>query len=140
MSAGTYGKSNVRLENQPSYRDVLRRRLALLEDWTNRHSLESATQLINDTAELTRLPQFQVATSRGQQGRLWSPWIGDRAKRSLSPQGNPYNRSNRLTRRNGSPFFPDQEGTYYLRGEVIQGHYPLRKPNNQPDVSADALK
>ena len=117
-----------------SYHDVLRRRLALLEDWANRHSLESATQLINDTLRNSPDYPYPAATPRevnkvvfGERGLVTG------AKRSLSPQGNPYNphRNNRLFRKNGSPFFLDQEGNYYLRGEVIQGHYPLRKPNNQ---------
>lgn len=117
-----------------SYRDVLQRRLALLEDWANRHSLESATQLINDTLRNSPDYTYPAATPR----EINKVVFGDRGlvtgtKMSLSPQGNPYNphRGNRLTRKNGSPFFLDQEGNYYLRGEVIQGHYPLRKPNNQ---------
>ena len=117
-----------------SYRDVLQRRVALLEDWANHQSLDSVTQLINDTLRDSSDYPYPDATPREVNKVVFGPrGLVTTAKMSLSPQGNPYNpnRSNRLTRKNGSPFFLDKEGTYYLRGEVIQGHYPLRKPNNQ---------
>ena len=42
----------------------------------------------------------------------------------------PKNYSGRLTRRDGSPFFFSEDGRQYVRGVIVDGHYPLKTPNH----------
>lgn len=119
--------------NSP-YRDILKRKLHLLEAWASQHTLESATALINDTLREQEDYPYSAATPNevnkvvfGDRGLITS------VKQSLSPRGNRHNpyKGSRLTRRQGSPFFHDQEGNYFLRGEVVMGSYPVTSPTSK---------
>lgn len=116
------------LNLKANYKDVLQRRLAILEAWASNHSLESATELINNSMEGYKAKPKEVEKAIfGYRGMVTS------IKSSLRPQGNTYNpyKKSKLVRKEGSVFL-EEVGTSHLwiRGEVIKGQAPQKKVSN----------
>jgi hypothetical protein len=116
------------LNLKASYKDILQRRLAILEAWASNHSLESATELINNSMNGYRAKPKEVQKAIfGTRGMITS------IRNSLSRQGNSYNpyRQVKLVRKEGTPFL-EEVGTnqLWIRGEVIKGQAPQKKVSN----------
>lgn len=116
------------LDLTANYKNVLERRLAILQEWASRHSLESATNLINSSMKGFQAKPKEVQKAIfGQRGMVTS------IINSLSPQGNAYNpyKKTRLVRKEGSPFLCDVDTKQlYIRGEVIKGSVPVKLEDN----------
>jgi hypothetical protein len=116
-------KYNVILDMEISYKEVLRERLTRLNNWVAENSLESATTLVNEAGIQCQERDLQ-AVMFGDKGLIPST--------EASLQGNNTNRpisyTGRLTRRNGSPFFFDVQGNQFVRGVIVEGHYPQKTP------------
>ena len=102
-----------------SYRQVLQERLRILRLFIANNTLQSATQAINEAG---------VSCSEKEVNKVLFGHRGILASIEKSLNGG--HGSSKLIRRDGSPFFFDQNGKQYLRGVVVDGHYPLHKPSN----------
>jgi len=121
------------LKMDTPYRSILERKLEILNGWISQHSLLSATVLINET-----LKASDWYTGRGVTAKEVDKAImGEKGMRasyqaSLSPEGNRRNphKGNPLRRKQGSPFYLDSNGQYWIRGEVVCGIIPRRPITN----------
>ena len=113
---------SVVLDMTISYKAVLQERMTRLNAFTSNNSLESATALINEAgvACTTKDVDKVIFGSKGLIPSTQASLEGRNTNR-------PANYSGRLTRRDGSPMFVDQNGKEYVRGVIIEGHYPLKE-------------
>lgn len=113
---------SVILDMTIPYSAVLQERLTRLQAFTSNNSLESATRLINEAG---------VSCTESDVDKVIFGSKGLIPSTIASLNGNNTNRpksySGRLTRRDGSPFFIDQNGKEYVRGVIVEGHYPLKE-------------
>lgn len=116
------GRYSVILDMTISYKAVLQERLTRLNAFTSSNSLESATRLINEAGVACTEKDVDKVLF-GSKGMIPS------TQASLEGRNNnrPASYSGRLTRRDGTPFFFDSEGRQYVRGAIVEGHYPLRE-------------
>lgn len=112
---------NVVLDMTIPYREVLQDRLNRLNAFTSSNSLEQATALINEAG---------VSCTESDVDKVLFGSKGLIPSTIASLNGNNTNRpksySGRLTRRDGSPFFFSEDGRQYVRGVIVDGHYPLK--------------
>ena len=118
-------KYSVTLDMTLSYKEVLNERLNRLQAFTSNNSLESATRLINEAGvQCTSSDVDKVLFgSKGMIPSTQASLVGNNTNR-------PKNYSGKLTRRDGSPFFFSEDGRQYVRGVIVDGHYPLKTPNH----------
>jgi len=118
-------KYNVVLDMTIGYKEVLNERLNRLQAFTSSNSLESATALINEAGVECSEKDVDLVIF-GSKGLITST--------IASIAGNNTNRpssySGKLTRRDGSPHFIDQNGTEFVRGVIVDGHYPQKTPTH----------
>lgn len=116
------------LDLTANYKNILERRLAILQEWAYIHSLESATNLINSSME-----GFQAKPKEVQKAIFGERGMVTSIINSLSPQGNAYNpyKKIKLIRKEGSPFLCEKgSNQLYIRGEVIKGNVPRKEAKN----------
>lgn len=115
-------KYSVVLDMTIPYSAVLQERLNRLNAFVADNSLESATRLINEAG---------VACTEKDVNKVLFGSKGMIPSTIASLEGNNTNRpasySGKLTRRDGSPFFFDSEGRQFVRGVIVDGHYPLKE-------------
>ena len=115
-------KYSVILDMTIPYREVLQERLTRLQAFTSNNSLESATRLINEAG---------VACTQADVDKVLFGSKGLIPSTIASLEGRNTNRpasySGRLTRRDGTPFFFSEDGRQYVRGVIVDGHYPLKE-------------
>lgn len=118
-------KYSVILDMTISYKEVLNERLNRLQAFTSSNSLESATRLINEAgvACTTQDVDKVLFGSKGMIPSTQASLAGNNTNRPVSYSG-------KLTRRDGSPFFFSEDGRQYVRGVIVDGHYPLKTPNH----------
>ena len=117
---------HVILDMTIPYRAVLLKRLDLLNAWVaETKTVEKATQLINE-AGVACTPADVQKVVFGAKGMI--PSI--QASLNGNNQNRPRNYSGRLTRRDGTPHFYDQYGKAFVRGVIVEGHYPLKTPTH----------
>ena len=107
------------------YRAVLLERLNRLNAFVANNSLESATALINE-AGVACTTQDVDKVLFGAKGLIPST----EASLNGNNTNRPRNYSGRLTRRDGTPHFIDQNGKEFVRGVIVEGHYPLKTPTH----------
>lgn len=119
------GLYSATLDMTISYKDVLQERLNRLQAFTSSNSLESATRLINEAG-------VQCSTKDVDKVLFGSKGLIPSTIASLEGRNTnrPASYSGRLTRRDGSPFFFDSEGRQYVRGVIVDGHYPYKTPKH----------
>jgi hypothetical protein len=118
-------KYSVVLDMTISYKEVLNERLNRLQAFTSNNSLESATALINKGGVACTEADVQkvIFGSKGLIPSTIASLEGRNTNRPASYSG-------RLTRRDGSPFFFSEDGRQYVRGVIVDGHYPLKTPTH----------
>lgn len=118
-------KYNVVLDMTIGYKEVLNERLNRLQAFTSSNSLESATALINKGGVACTEADVQkvIFGSKGLIPSTIASLEGRNTNRPASYSG-------RLTRRYGSPFFFSEDGRQYVRGVIVDGHYPLKTPTH----------
>ena len=111
---------NVVLDMTISYKDVLQERLNRLQAFTS-NSLESATALINEAGVACTSSDVDkvIFGNKGLIPSTIASIAGNNTNRPKTYSGN-------LTRRDGSPFFFSEDGRQYVRGVIVDGHYPLK--------------
>jgi len=116
-------KYSVILDMTISYKDVLQERLNRLNAWVgSTPSLEQATRLINEAGVVCTEKDVQKVLF-GSKGLIPSTIASLEGRNTNRPA----NYSGRLTRRDGSPFFFSEDGRQYVRGVIVDGHYPLKE-------------
>lgn len=116
---------SVILDMTISYKEVLNERLNRLQAFTSSNSLESATALINEAGvECSEKDVDKVIF--GSKGLIPSTIASLEGRNTNRPASY----SGRLTRRDGSPFFFSEDGRQYVRGVIVDGHYPLKTPTH----------
>jgi hypothetical protein len=112
---------HVTLDMTIPYRAVLLERLAKLNAFVANNSLESATRLINEAGVQCTSSDVNkvIFGSKGLIPSIEASLNGNNTNR-------PRNYSGRLTRRDGTPHFIDQNGKEFVRGVIVDGHYPLK--------------
>lgn len=113
---------DVILDMTIPYREVLNERLARLQSFTSNNSLESATKLINEAGVACTMKEVDKVIF-GEKGLIPSTQASLEGRNTNRPKSY----SGKLTRRDGTPFFFDSEGRQYVRGVIVEGHYPLRE-------------
>ena len=113
---------NVVLDMTISYKDVLQERLTRLNTFTSENTLESATRLINEAGVACTEKDVDTVIF-GSKGLIPST----EASLAGNNTNRPKNYSGKLTRRDGSPFFFSEDGRQYVRGVIVDGHYPLKE-------------
>ena len=116
---------HVTLDMTIPYRAVLLERLNRLNAFVNNNTLEGATALINE-AGVACTTQDVDKVLFGAKGLIPSTQASLNGKNTNRPR----NYSGRLTRRDGTPHFIDQHGKEFVRGVIIEGHYPLKTPTH----------
>lgn len=118
-------KYSVILDMTISYKAVLQERLNRLNAFVAENSLESATRLINEAgvACTTKDVDKVIFGSKGLIPSTIASLNGNNTNRPKSYSG-------KLTRRDGSPHFIDQNGTEFVRGVIVDGHYPQKTPTH----------
>jgi hypothetical protein len=113
---------SVVLDMNTTYKTILSVRLKKLQNFTSNNSLESATSLINEAGVVCTSNDVDKVLfgSKGLIPSTLASLNGNNTNRPKSHTG-------RLTRRDGSPMFEDQHGNEYVRGVIIEGHYPLKE-------------
>lgn len=105
-----------------SYKEVLNERLNRLNAFVADNSLEQATRLINEAGvQCTQADVDKVIF--GKKGMIPST----EASLAGNNTNRPANYSGKLTRRDGSPFFFSEDGRQYVRGVIVDGHYPYKE-------------
>ncbi len=116
------GLYSVILDMTISYKEVLNERLTRLKAFVASNTLEQATALINEAG---------VACTEADVDKVLFGSKGLIPSTEASLAGNNTNRpasySGKLTRRDGSPFFFDSEGRQFVRGVIVDGHYPYKE-------------
>lgn len=114
-------KYNVVLDMTIPYREVLSERLTRLNAFVANNNLESATRLINEAGVecSTKDVDKVIFGSKGLIPSTQASLAGNNTNRPASYSG-------RITRRDGSPFFFSEDGRQYVRGVIVDGHYPLK--------------
>lgn len=119
-------KYDVVLDMTISYREVLLQRLTKLNAWVaETETVENATRLINE-AGVQCTPADVRKVVFGAKGLIPST----QASLNGTNTNRPPNYSGRLTRKNGSPYFLDSEGRYFVRGVIVGGYYPYKTPKH----------
>ena len=115
-------KYNVVLDMTIPYSAVLQERLNRLNAFVNNNTLESATKLINEAGVecSTKDVDKVIFGSKGLIPSTQASLAGNNTNRPASYSG-------RITRRDGSPFFFSEDGRQYVRGVIVDGHYPLKE-------------
>jgi len=118
-------KYSVILDMTISYKEALNERLNRLNAFVAENSLESATRLINEAgvACTTKDVDKVIFGSKGLIPSTIASLNGNNTNRPKSYSG-------KLTRRDGSPHFIDQNGTEFVRGVIVDGHYPQKTPTH----------
>ena len=119
------GKYSVTLDMTIPYRDVLVERLARLNSFVANNSLDSATALINEAGVACSTVEVDMVLfgSKGMIPSTQASLAGNNTNR-------PKNYCGRLTRRDGTPFFFSEDGRQFVRGVIVDGHYPYKTPNH----------
>ena len=116
-------KYSVILDMTIPYAMVLVERLARLKNFTSINTLAQATRLINEAGvTCTEADVDKVLFGEGK-GMIPSTIASIEGRNTNRPA----NYSGKLTRQNGTPFFFDSEGRQFVRGVIVEGHYPLRE-------------
>jgi len=115
-------KYSVILDMTIPYPAVLQERLNRLQAFTSSNSLESATALINEAGVACTTKDVDKVLF-GSKGLIPSTIASLEGRNTNRPA----NYSGRLTRRDGSPFFFSEDGRQYVRGVIVDGHYPLKE-------------
>ena len=115
-------KYSVILDMTIPYREVLQERLTRLQAFTSNNSLESATRLINEAGVQCSTKDVDKVLF-GSKGLIPSTIASLEGRNTNRPK----NYSGRLTRRDGTPFFFSEDGRQYVRGVIVDGHYPLKE-------------
>ena len=115
-------KYSVILDMTIPYREVLQERLNRLNAFVGSNSLESATRLINEAGVQCSTKDVDKVLF-GSKGLIPSTIASLEGRNTNRPK----NYSGRLTRRNGTPFFFSEDGRQYVRGVIVDGHYPLKE-------------
>ena len=115
-------KYSVTLDMTIPYREVLQERLNRLQAFTSNNSLESATRLINEAGVACTSSDVDkvIFGNKGLIPSTIASIAGNNTNRPASYSG-------RLTRRDGTPFFFSEDGRQYVRGVIVEGHYPLKE-------------
>jgi hypothetical protein len=115
-------KYNVVLDMTIPYSAVLAERMTRLNAFTSSNSLEQATALINEAGVACTEADVQkvIFGSKGLIPSTQASLAGNNTNRPASYSG-------RLTRRDGTPFFFSEDGRQYVRGVIVDGHYPLKE-------------
>ena len=115
-------KYSVVLDMTIPYSAVLQERLTRLNAFTSENTLESATRLINEAGVACTEKDVDkvIFGSKGLIPSTEASLAGNNTNR-------PKNYSGKLTRRDGSPFFFSEDGRQYVRGVIVDGHYPLKE-------------
>ena len=116
------GLYSVILDMTISYKDVLNERLARLNAFVASNTLESATALINEAGVACTEKDVDKVLF-GSKGLIPST----QASLAGNNTNRPSNYSGKLTRREGTPFFFSEDGRQYVRGVIVDGHYPLKE-------------
>ena len=116
---------HVILDMTIPYRAVLLERLNRLNAFVANNSLESATALINEAGVACSTVEVDMVLF-GAKGLIPST----QASLNGNNTNRPRNYSGRLTRRDGTPHFIDQNGNEFVRGVIVEGHYPLKTPTH----------
>lgn len=113
---------SVILDMTISYKAVLQERLTRLQAFTSNNTLEQATHLINEAG-------VQCSSSDVDKVLFGSKGLIPSTLASLAGNNSnrPRNYSGKLNRRDGSPFFIDQNGKEFVRGVLVEGHYPYKE-------------
>ena len=115
-------KYRVILDMTIPYSAVLQERLNRLNAFTSSNTLAQATALINEAG---------VACTEKDVDKVLFGAKGLIPSTQASIAGNntnrPKNYSGKLTRQDGTPFFFDSEGRQYVRGVIVDGHYPYKE-------------
>ena len=117
---------DVVLDMTIPYSAVLKERLNRLNQFTENNTLESATALINEAGVACTEKDVDKVLFGGPKAMIPS------LKASLEGRNTnrPKTYTGKLTRREGSPFFVDVHGNQFVRGVIVDGHYPLKTPNH----------
>tara|TARA_Y100001970_G_C13984622_1_gene725021 strand:+ start:163 stop:717 length:555 start_codon:yes stop_codon:yes gene_type:complete len=113
------------LDMTVSYREILLKRLDLLNVFVANNTLESATALINEAGVICTPDQVNKVIF-GNRGLIPST----EASLNGNNQNRPKNYSGKLTRVANSPYFKDVNGKRFVRGVVVDGDYPYKTPLN----------
>jgi hypothetical protein len=113
---------SVILDMTISYKDVLNERLARLNAFVASNTLESATALINEAGVACTEKDVDKVLF-GSKGLIPST----QASLAGNNTNRPKNYSGKLTRKEGTPFFFSEDGRQYVRGVIVDGHYPLKE-------------
>ena len=116
---------DVILDMTIPYALVLVERLARLKNFTSSNTLEQATRLINE-AGVTCTEKDVDTVLFGSKGMIPSTLASIEGRNTNRPK----NYSGKLTRRDGTPYFFDSEGRQFVRGVIVEGHYPLKTPTH----------
>jgi hypothetical protein len=120
------GLYSVILDMTIPYKAVLQERLTRLNQWVaETGNVQNATKLVNE-AGVQCTPEDVYKVMFGSKGLIPSTIAsleGRNTNRPASYSGN-------LTRQNGTPFFFSEDGRQYVRGVIVDGHYPYKTPNH----------
>jgi len=116
------GLYSVILDMTVPYKAVLQERLTRLQAFTSSNTLAQATALINEAGvQCTEADVDKVLFgSKGMIPSTQASLAGNNTNRPKSYSG-------KLTRRDGTPFFYSEDGRQYVRGVIVDGHYPLKE-------------
>lgn len=116
---------SVVLDMTIPYKAVLQERLTRLKTFVASNTLAQATALINEAGvQCTEADVDKVIFgSKGMIPSTEASLAGNNTNR-------PKNYSGRLTRKAGSPFFFSEDGRQYVRGVIVDGHYPYKTPKH----------
>lgn len=116
------GLYSVILDMTISYKEVLNERLTRLRAFVASNTLEQATALINEAGVACTSKDVDMVLF-GKKGLIPSTEASLEGRNTNRPASY----SGKLTRRDGSPFFFDSEGRQFVRGVIVDGHYPLKE-------------
>jgi hypothetical protein len=117
---------DVILDMTIPYALVLVERLARLKNFTNNNTLEQATQLINQAGVACTMSEVDKVLFGEGKGMIPSTIASIEGRNTNRPA----NYSGKLARQDGTPYFLDSEGRHFVRGVIVDGHYPLKTPTN----------
>jgi hypothetical protein len=107
------------------YKAVLQERLTRLQSFTSSNSLEQATALINEAGVACTEKDVDKVIF-GSKGMIPSTIASLEGRNTNRPS----TYSGKLTRQDGTPYFLDSEGRHFVRGVIVDGHYPYKTPNH----------
>ena len=119
------GLYSATLDMTIPYSAVLQERLNRLNAFTSSNSLESATALINEAGVQCSEKDVDKVLF-GSKGLIPSTLASLEGRNTNRPASY----SGKLTRRDGSPFFFSEDGRQYVRGVIVDGHYPYKTPKH----------